>query len=61
MFLERLLANIKCEKIINKTGLSLSEIEISEVCCDSRKAKEGALFVCISGSLQDGHEYAREA
>ena len=61
MFLEKLLANTKCEKIINKTGLSLSEIEISEVCCDSRKAKDGALFVCISGSLQDGHEYARDA
>lgn len=39
----------------------LANTEISGVTCDSRKVKEGFAFVCISGSVSDGHEYAATA
>ena len=34
--------------------------EITELIYDSRKAKEGVLFVCIKGAAVDGHTYAKE-
>lgn len=34
-------------------------IEITEICNDSRRAGEGALFVCIKGAQTDGHIFAR--
>jgi UDP-N-acetylmuramoyl-tripeptide--D-alanyl-D-alanine ligase len=33
----------------------------SSVCIDSRKAGEGALFVALPGSVQDGHSYVEAA
>ncbi len=33
-------------------------VEINEVVIDSRQAKEGCLFICISGFKTDGHSYA---
>ncbi len=33
------------------------EIEIVELVNDSRKAKEGSVFVCISGAVVDGHDF----
>ena len=36
------------------------QIEISTLINDSRKAEEGAAFVCISGAVSDGHRFARE-
>ena len=35
------------------------QIEISTLINDSRKAEEGAVFVCISGAVSDGHRFAR--
>lgn len=34
--------------------------EITSVCYDSRKVREGALFICIEGSNFDGHSVAAE-
>ncbi|MEN6441248.1 MAG: UDP-N-acetylmuramoyl-L-alanyl-D-glutamate--2,6-diaminopimelate ligase [Syntrophobacter sp.] len=34
---------------------------ISSVCCDSRKAVAGSLFVCLPGSRVDGHSFIRDA
>ncbi len=34
-----------------------TEIEIKEVLADSRKAKEGSLFICIKGAVKDGHDF----
>ena len=31
--------------------------DISEVTYDSRKVKEGALFICIKGAVADGHRF----
>ncbi len=36
------------------------EREITELAYDSRKAVEGSIFVCISGAVRDGHEFAGE-
>ena len=33
--------------------------EIEEVVADSRKAKEGSLFICIRGAVVDGHTFAK--
>jgi UDP-N-acetylmuramoyl-tripeptide--D-alanyl-D-alanine ligase len=33
----------------------------SSVCIDSRKAEEGALFVALAGTRQDGHGFAEDA
>ncbi|MGE5633004.1 MAG: UDP-N-acetylmuramoyl-L-alanyl-D-glutamate--2,6-diaminopimelate ligase [Caulobacteraceae bacterium] len=36
-------------------------VEISGVIYDSRKARKGNLFICISGYAQDGHKYIHDA
>lgn len=33
------------------------DLEIQEVVADSRKAKEGSLFLCIRGAVADGHSF----
>lgn len=33
---------------------------VSSLIYDSRKAEKGSVFVCISGAVSDGHQYARE-
>lgn len=43
-----------------KTNLSL-DTEITGVTCDSRKVEKGFLFVCISGTAADGHQFAQKA
>lgn len=35
-------------------------IEITELTNDSRKVVSGSVFVCISGAVSDGHEFAEE-
>ncbi len=36
------------------------ETEITTLCNDSRKVMENSVFVCISGSVVDGHEFVAE-
>ncbi len=38
-----------------------ADIEITGVTCDSRKVEQGFAFICISGAVQDGHNYAKIA
>ena len=35
-------------------------IEITELVNDSRKVCEGSVFVCISGAVVDGHDFATD-
>lgn len=37
------------------------DVEITALCRDSRKIKEGCLFVCITGTKIDSHQFAAEA
>ena len=33
------------------------EAEVTTLVCDSRKVEKGSVFVCISGSVRDAHEF----
>ena len=61
MILSRLLSTIEYSEIIDKKGGGVESIDIVSLCCDSRKACSSSMFVCISGALSDGHEYAISA
>lgn len=37
------------------------ECDITNIVYDSRRAHEGCLFVCLTGALRDGHEFAPKA
>lgn len=52
MLLKKLLANV---------NENYADIDIKGVTCDSRRVEKGFAFVCISGSSQDGHDYAEKA
>ena len=56
MKLENLIDTLSPIKVIGNV-----EYDVNSIIYDSRKAKEGSLFVCISGYLRDGHEYAVNA
>jgi len=45
---------------VQKHGGDLAR-EISQIVYDSRKAIRGALFVCITGFITDGHQYISQA
>jgi UDP-N-acetylmuramyl-tripeptide synthetase len=58
MRLARLLKRLN----INSAELShIPDINISSLCCDSRKAKDGSLFVAIDGARQKGSDFVDEA
>ncbi|MBO5884145.1 MAG: UDP-N-acetylmuramoyl-L-alanyl-D-glutamate--2,6-diaminopimelate ligase [Clostridia bacterium] len=61
MLLKELLNVIDYKEIINRSGLDPEKTDVASLCSDSRKATEGSMFVCISGSLADGHDFARSA
>lgn len=37
------------------------DLEINGIAYDSRKVKKGDLFICVSGYVQDGHNYINDA
>ncbi len=61
MLFYELFKNIQNKKILCPEGVCLDTLEVTDISCDSRAAKEGSVFVCISGSFNDGHEYAASA
>ena len=38
-----------------------ADLQISGITCDSRKVQKGYAFVCISGTVSDGHSFAEKA
>ena len=50
-------------KLINllECDSKFSNMEITGLTCDSRQVKPGFAFVCIVGSLSDGHDFALKA
>lgn len=50
-------------KLINliECNRSLADLEITGITCDSRAVKKDNVFVCIKGTLSDGHDYAASA
>lgn len=61
MRLKELIQAIHYTEIINRSGLSPERMEVSLLTADSRKAEANSLFVCISGSVSDGHSYVQNA
>lgn len=55
MKLTQLLNNISFEWV------NRADPEISDVIYDSRKVREGDVFVCLKGYVADGHKYAKSA
>ena len=42
-------------------GNRLPAQQVASVTCDSRQVRRGSVFVCIAGSLTDGHNYVAQA
>ena len=55
MLLSRLASDINCEKI------NFKDVEITGIEFDSRKVKDGNLYICINGFNVDGHMFAKPA
>ena len=49
------------ERISIRIPEGFENIEISSICHDSRRATGGCIFICRSGSIVDGHDYAMNA
>ncbi len=49
------------EKIEYSTESDITELYISDVCNNSKKAGESSLFIAIKGAVHDSHDYAVEA
>ncbi|MBP3369156.1 MAG: UDP-N-acetylmuramoyl-L-alanyl-D-glutamate--2,6-diaminopimelate ligase [Clostridia bacterium] len=61
MLLSELMKVIDYTEVVNRTGIDPQGVDILSLCSDSRKVFSDSLFVCISGTLNDGHEYAYNA
>ncbi|MEE1314832.1 MAG: UDP-N-acetylmuramoyl-L-alanyl-D-glutamate--2,6-diaminopimelate ligase [Faecalimonas sp.] len=48
------------ERLTYEVVQGSDEIEITELCNDSRKVCAGSVFVCISGAVVDGHDFVKE-
>lgn len=56
MKFSKLVSNVNIKKAIN-----MNDIEVKNICYDSRKVTEGCVFVCLSGTNFDGHDYVEQA
>ena len=56
---------MKLSKLLEMTGYSTSapiaDVDITEIVTDSGKASYNSMFICLSGSENDGHRYITEA
>lgn len=55
MVLQELVQGLEYECLQGNLSMEITELEN-----DSRKVDQGFLFFCISGSVRDGHEFAKE-
>lgn len=58
MLLSELIKVVNHTEIINRTGIDPEKTEITSLCSDSRQVGADSMFVCISGSVTDGHNHA---
>lgn len=53
---------MRSSELFRGTGITLScDAEIKGIACDSRRVREGYVFICHRGGRYDGHEFAHEA
>ncbi len=55
------IGKMKLSELFDTLNDTDGERDITDICCDSRDAKENSLFFCISGQNCDGHVYASDA
>ncbi len=48
-------------KIVNGEVFNFKDVEINEICDNSKEVKRGTLFICIKGIKNDGHNFIKEA
>lgn len=46
---------------VSEEAIPCPQTPISDIVYDSRKAREGVIFVCLVGAVADGHKYAQSA
>ena len=56
MKLQNLLYGVEVTKIIGKSDLEISDVQI-----DSNKISKNSLFISIKGEKSDGHDYVNQA
>ena len=65
VFLRRRRIDMRLRDIISELDYTLyngsEDIEITQLVCDSRKIVEGCVFVCVKGTVFDGHTFIDEA
>ena len=56
---------MRIDELFGRAGIEypqdMADIDVKEIVTDSRRARDGALFICISGAKHDGHEHIGEA
>jgi len=53
---------MKSSELFGYTGITLpKDTDIKGIACDSRRVREGCVFICHSGTRYDGHDFALEA
>ncbi len=52
---------MKLSKLLGTLPYGVKDVEITDVTNDSRKVAPGTAFVCINGTVTDGHKYAESA
>ncbi len=52
---------LACELFKSACTDEIKDIDITSVTYDSRKVKDGSVFICIKGFETDGHKYAKTA
>lgn len=52
---------LACELFKSACTDEIKDIDITSIAYDSRKVKDGSVFVCIKGFETDGHKYAKMA
>ena len=57
----QILKNLLLAINIPEQDIPCPQMPISDIVYDSRKATNGAIFVCIVGAVADGHKYAKSA
>ncbi len=49
------------KELLKTENNGFGNMEITGITCDSRRVEKGNIFVCINGTLLDGHRFAEDA
>src|SRR5579871_4647585 len=61
MNLERFIAALGPDEVVNAEEVAGAPVEIGDLAYDTRAVGPGALFFCVRGAHADGHEFASAA